>query len=137
MLSVNPFNPVNQVADAPARPPSHAGAALVGALALVLMLAAAISVDVVRAGYGVKSDEATYVAMTLSLAYDGDLSYERRDLERFWGIYEAGPEGIFLKRGGQIRVRLTGSPPFVQITRTADRRQDRLYFGKAMIYSIG
>ena len=50
-------------------------------------------------GYGIKGDEATYVAMALSAAYDGDLSYERRDLERFFGLYRAGPEGIFLKRG--------------------------------------
>ena len=68
------------------------GATLTGAILLAVVLAAAISVDVVRAGYKIKSDEATYVAMTLSLAYDRDLSYERRDLERFWGLYEAGPE---------------------------------------------
>src|SRR5439155_9639883 len=121
---------------APPNPRLSDGVVLAGAVLLVVALAAAVSVDVVRAGYKIKSDEATYVAMTLSLAYDGDLSYERRDLERFWGIYEAGPEGIFLKRGRQIRVRLTGSPPFVLITKSADRRPDRLYFGKAMIYSI-
>src|SRR5437867_10377215 len=90
---------------APSLPRSHDAATLAGVALLVLSLAAAISVDVVRAGYKIKSDEATYVAMTLSLAYDGDLRYERRDLERFWGIYEAGPEGIFLKRGHQLRVR--------------------------------
>src|SRR5207245_7502359 len=61
---------------------------------------------------------------------------ERGDLERFWGLYEAGPEGIFLKRGKQLRVRLTGSQPFVRITQTPDRRDDRLYFGKAMIYAV-
>ena len=27
--------------------------------------------------YGVKSDEATYVAMALSVAHDGDLTYEK------------------------------------------------------------
>ena len=86
------------------------GATLTGAILLAVVLAAAISVDVIRAGYKIKSDEATYVAMTLSLAYDGDLSYERRDLERFWGLYEAGPEGIFLKRGKQFHVRFRRSP---------------------------
>src|SRR6476659_690187 len=110
MLSVNP---VHDGTAAPAGTSSIGGAAVAGALLLVLMLAAAISVDVVRAGYGIKSDEATYVAMTLSLAYDGDLSYERRDLERFWGLYEAGPEGIFLKRGHQLHIRPATSPPFV------------------------
>ena len=127
---------VNHETVAPSHPRLSDGAALAGVVFLVVMLAAAISIDIVRAAYKVKSDEATYVAMTLSLAYDGDLSYERRDLERFWGIYETGPEGIFLKRGQQLRVRLTASPPFVHLTKTGDRRDDRLYFGKAMIYSI-
>jgi hypothetical protein len=43
--------------------------------------------------YDIKGDEAIYVAMTLSAAYDGDPMYQRRDLERFWGIYKQGPEG--------------------------------------------
>lgn len=127
---------VNHDAAAPPQPRMSDGAVVAGAVLLIVLLAAAISVDVVRTSYKIKSDEATYVAMTLSLAYDGDLSYERRDLERFWGIYEAGPEGIFLKRGQQLQVRSTASPPFVSLTKTADRRDDRLYFGKAMIYSI-
>ena len=109
---------------------------LVASILLVIALAAAMSVDVVRAGYGVKSDEATYVGMALSMAYDRDLTYERRDLERFWGLYKQGPEGIFLKRGKEIRLRLNASPPFLHMTRFPDRRTDRLYFGKAMIYSV-
>src|SRR5262249_2872992 len=136
MVSVNPLSdPVEAVETGP-RPQTGTGVALLGVVLLVVLVAAAVSVDVVRAGYNVKSDEATYVAMTLSLAYDGNLSYERRDLERFWGLYEAGPEGIFLKRGKQMHVRWTSTPPFISLTKTADRRDDRLYFGKAMIYSI-
>ena len=104
---------------------------------LIVALAAAISVDVVRAGYGIKGDEATYVAMTWSLARDGDFSYQRRDLERFWGIYKQGPEGIFLKRGKQFRVRLRGDPPFVRVLNdTQEPRTDRLFYAKAMIYSV-
>ncbi len=80
---------------------------------LVVALSAALSVDVVQAGYGIKSDEATYVTMALSLAYDHDAVYQRRDLERFWGLYHTGPEGIFLKTGP---------------------KSDRLYFGKSLIY---
>ena len=83
-----------------------AGRALIGVILLVVALAAAISVDVVRTAYDIKGDESTYVAMTLSLAYDGDLSYQRRDLERFWGLYKQGPEGVFLKRGKQFRMRV-------------------------------
>jgi hypothetical protein len=109
---------------------------LAASILLVIALAAAMSVDVVRAGYGIKSDEATYVGMALSMAYDRDLAYERRDLERFWGLYKQGPEGVFLKRGKELRLRLNASPPFLHMTRLPDRRTDRLYFGKAMIYSV-
>src|SRR5262249_12798122 len=70
------------------------------------------TIDIPRAAYGVKSDEATYVAATLSAAYDGNFSFDRRDLERFSGLYHSGPEGIFLKRG----------------------RANQLYFAKSLIY---
>lgn len=103
---------------------------------LCVALAAAISVDVTRAAYKVKSDEATYVAMTLSLAYDHDLTYERRDLERFWGLYQQGPEGIFLKRGKRLRIRGDLTPPFLHTTKLSDLRKDRLYYGKSMAYSL-
>jgi hypothetical protein len=111
-------------------------ALLVGAVLLVVALAAAVSVDVVRDGYGLKSDEATYVAMALSAAYDHDLVYERRDLERFSGLYRSGPSGIFLKRGKQVRIRLRGAPPFVELQKSPDRRTDRLYFAKSLIYPL-
>src|SRR5262249_418926 len=93
-------------------------AALVTAAFLVVgALAAAISVDVVKQGYGVKADEAVYVAATLSIAYDHDVVFQRRDLDRFTGLYRKGPDGIFLKRA-------PNSPP------------DRLYFAKALIYPL-
>ena len=119
------------------RPAGGSGAAIVAAVLFVVGLSAAISVDVVRAGYQIKGDEATYVGMALSMAYDRDLAYERRDLERFYGIYQQGPEGVFLKRGKQFRVRLRLTPPFLHIYNdTAEPRTDRLYFGKAMVYSV-
>ena len=117
-------------------PVSHSGPALVGAVLLVLFSAAALSVDVVQAGDRVKSDEATYVSMTLSLAFDHDLSYQSRDLERFWGLYSQGPEGIFLKRGKALRIRFERTPPFVRVTKRTDPQSDRLYYGKAMIYPV-
>src|SRR6185436_2562549 len=117
--------------------PSHRAAALTGTILLIVTLAAAISIDVPRAGYKLKGDEATYVAMALSMAYDRDLAYERRDLDRFWGIYQQGPEGIFLKHGKQFRVRVRATPPFLYIfNSTPDPREDRLYFGKGIIYSV-
>ena len=91
------------------------------AIGLLLLLGActALTVDVVRTTYGVKGDEATYVAMALSVAYDGDLVYESRDIARLHQVYEGGPQGIFLKRGAR-----------------GHERYDRLYFGKAYIYSV-
>jgi hypothetical protein len=103
-------------------PSRHLGAACLAVVLFVIGAAIARSVDVVRAGYGVKQDEATYVSMALSLAYDHDLVYERRDLERFEGLYHSGPEGIFLKKS---RPRTNPDP-----------RTDRLYFSKALVYPL-
>jgi hypothetical protein len=107
-----------------------------GAVLLVVALAAALSVDVVKTGFGVKGDEATYVSMALSLAYDHDLTYQRRDLDRFYGLYRSGPDGIFLKKGKQLRLRVNSEPPFVHEIKTQDKQGDRLYFAKAMLYPI-
>jgi hypothetical protein len=120
---------------APPATMSQVGAG-VAAVLLLIALAAAVSVDVVRTGFGIKGDEATYGAMALSLAYDRDLSYERQDLERFWRLYRSGPEGIFLKRGKQLRIRLRAAPPFVSELKSPDPRSNRLYFGKAFIYPL-
>lgn len=110
---------------------------LVGAAMLLLIGSyAALSVDVVRTGFGVKGDEGTYVAMALSAAYDGDLVYEARDVERFYETYDSGPEGIFLKRGSRARYRLDDAFPFVRRETRPDTRADRLYFGKAYIYPV-
>jgi hypothetical protein len=128
MLSIS-SGPDRAVSQAPA-------VALAGAILLIAALAAALTVDVVTNGYGVKSDESTYVAMTLSAAYDHDFSYQRRDLERFEGLYRAGPDGIFLKRGKVLHLRVNRIAPFVHLTKTPDTQNDRLYFGKALIYPL-
>src|SRR4030081_3102042 len=104
-----------------------------GAVLLVVALAAALSVDVVKTGFGIKGDEATYVSMALSLAYDHDLTYERRDLDRFYGLYRSGPDGIFLKKGKRLRFRVNAEPPFIHETKSADRQTDRLHFAKEML----
>src|SRR5262245_32815623 len=106
--------------------PSERGVAIIGAILLVVALAAAVSVDVVKNGYGVKSDEATYVSMALSAAYDRNLSYERRDLDRYYGLYRFGPDGIFLKRGKHLSARVDAAPPFVHVTKTTAVRNARL-----------
>ena len=110
-------------------------ARIVAAVLLVILLAAALSIDVVKTNPN-KSDEATYVLMALSVAYDHDLAYQRRDLERYVGIYRWGPDGVFLKRGKQLRLATGGGFPFVHLAKRDDPRADRLYFGKAFIYSV-
>lgn len=89
---------------------------LIVLLLFAFLAVAALFINPVRTTYGLKSDEATYVTMALSLAHDGDLTFQQRDLARFWPIYESGPEGIFLKRG--------------------EGPEDQLYFGKAFIYPL-
>ena len=107
-------------------------------------LAAALSVDVVQAGFGIKGDEATYVAMTLSLAYDGDLSLRTpRSRALLGAVPGRDPEGLFLKRGSDC-ASLRGSMPFLQITHRPDRpdrpsvfRQgDRLSGGRGAIVRL-
>jgi hypothetical protein len=74
--------------------------------------------------------------MALSLAYEGDLRFDRRDLQRFWSVYGHGPEGIFLKRGAPFRPRLRSAFPFLVFERAPARTMERLYFGKAFLYAL-
>ena len=110
-------------------------ARIVAAVLLLVLLAAALSLDVVKSNPN-KSDEATYVLMALSVAHDRDLAYQRRDLERYMGLYRFGPDGVFLKRGKTRHLHFGGALPFVHFEKSADGRADRLYFGKAFIYSV-
>ena len=90
---------------------------------LAIYGALALSVNLPKATYGFKSDEATYYMMGLSLARDGDLKYERKDLVRVWEEFSSGPQGVFLKRG----VRINGD---------ADPDPSRYYYGKSFIYPL-
>lgn len=45
------------------------------------------------------ADQAIYYSMTQSLAQDGDIEYEKRDLIRYYEVFPSGPLGIFLKKG--------------------------------------
>ena len=96
----------------------------------------ALSLDVPRTLLGIKGDEATYVAMALSLAHDGDLIYERRDEARFFSVYNGGPEGIYLKRGARSFYQVDGTFPFIHRGTYPDARDDRLYFAKAYMSSV-
>ncbi|MCX7972927.1 MAG: hypothetical protein N3B16_00295 [Candidatus Aminicenantes bacterium] len=50
------------------------------------------------------ADQAVYLAMTQSIALDGDLEYTTKDLARYYYSFEAGPQGIFLKKGKDGRI---------------------------------
>jgi hypothetical protein len=45
------------------------------------------------------ADEATYYMLTQSIAQDGDIEYTRKDLIRYYRSFDAGPLGLFLKKG--------------------------------------
>ena len=96
----------------------------------------ALSLDVPRTLLGIKGDEATYVAMALSLAHDGDLVYERQDEERFFSIFNGGPEGIYLKKGVRSSYDLNGTFPYLHREAYAEARDDRLFFAKAYMSSV-
>src|SRR5438105_3686566 len=93
---------------------------LLGAVVVFFgLLGLAARVDVPRLSGKIKGDEATYVAMALSLAKDHDLKYRSEDYQRFMKSYGSGPEGIFLKRR---------SGP--------DGSADTFEFGKAFAYAV-
>jgi len=96
---------------------------ILAAVFLCVYGAFALTVDVPRATYAFKSDEATYYMQGWSLVADGDLTYRREDLVRVWREFPAGPAGVFLKKG----FRIDGSP---------DPAQHRLFYGKSFIYPL-
>ncbi len=112
------------------------GELVLASLLLVLCLWAGLTVDPIAGYPPIKGDEATYVSMALSVAYDGDLTFERKDLDRFWAFYRVSPDGIFLKRGKMLRLEVLPSPPFVRFVWWADAPGDKLYYGKAFIHAV-
>ena len=97
----------------------------------------AFGVDFRNASMGLFSDESTYYLMGHSLAADGDLEYRRADIERGFREFQAGPGGIFLKRGTDVTsVGLTARPPFVVFYGQPDADSSRLFYGKAFVYPL-
>ncbi len=104
-------------------------------LVTVALGAAALAIDLSRrTGGRFWGDGATFYGMALSLAEDGDLRYEAKDVLRIRREYSFGPQGIFLKRasGG-----LTLDPPsgFPWVRRVTPD-EPRLYYAKAYIYAL-
>jgi len=108
-----------------------------GALGLVcaaLVVVAALT-DLPRVSEGeFWGDAATYHAMAWSLARDGDVRWEARDLERVRGEYPLGPQGLFLKRAsGGLTLDKEGGFPWLRRVRSDE---ERLYYAKAVAYPL-
>lgn len=78
------------------------------------------------------ADGATYHSMARSLAEDGDLEYEARDVFRVRREFPSGPQGIFLKRasGGWAFDPAGGFPWLKHVP----KERPRVYFAKAFLY---
>jgi len=112
---------------------SHrAAVATLGSLALFL-LGFSLSVNYPRAAGALWSDEATYLSMAHSLAFDYDLVYERGDLERVMREFAGGPSGIFLKRGREPSLGLSRRFPFLVCDGPS---KETLYHAKAYLYCL-
>ena len=80
------------------------------------------------------ADGATYHAMAWSLAEDGDLRYEARDIFRVRRELPSGPQGIFLKRAsGGLALDRAADFPWV---RRVGETEPRIYFAKAFLYPL-
>jgi hypothetical protein len=97
----------------------------------VLVAAMIAGVCVVRLP-GFWGDGATYYTMAWSLAEDGDLRYEARDVFRVRREVPSGPQGLFLKRAsGGLRWGGDGG-----LVSRVPADQPRIYFAKAMTYPL-
>jgi hypothetical protein len=79
-------------------------------------------------------DGATYYSMAWSLAQDGDLEYEARDLYRVRREFPSGPQGVFLKRASGALV-LDASAGFPWLRRLGETER-RIYFAKPFVYPV-
>jgi len=87
------------------------------ALAALLLALVGAALAPAERPVAIKGDEATYVAMALSIGYDQDLRYTAVDLHRFEQRFGTGPVGIFL-----LRTKPPSSPG--------------LAFGKPFVYPL-
>ena len=129
--------PVDESATVPSHRASGRDLGLIAALTVfTLGSILALSIDAPRTLRGIKGDEATYVAMAMSLAYDRDLVYANDDEERFFAVYQGGPQGIYLKKGVKSFFEIDTAFPFVHRGTYPEGRDDRFFFAKAFISSV-
>jgi hypothetical protein len=102
--------------------------AVLGGL-LFALLAGAATFD--RGAWpGLVGDEATYLMQAESLAFDLDLTYERRDYDRFVARHGRLPDGLILQKARDVAAPTFGKPalyalwlaPFVRLARPPERR---------------
>ncbi|MGD9345586.1 MAG: hypothetical protein PVH84_06965 [Candidatus Aminicenantes bacterium] len=87
----------------------------IGCLIFVFVLGLSLFINLpALQGNFLFADEAIYYSMTQSIADDLDLEYTKKDLIRYYQAFDAGPLGIFLKKG----------------------KDDRLFFAKSYIYPL-
>jgi hypothetical protein len=121
----------------PAAKPNVRPGLILAAVILALYGGLALAVDFPRAAIGIQGDEATYYMMAYSFALDHDVTYRREDLVRVWREFPAGPTGLFLKRGQDVKgLSLTWRPPFVTIRGDRDPDETRLFYAKSFIYPL-
>ena len=113
---------------------SRRGLAALAALLLLPIVGAALAPA--ERPFAIKGDEATYVAMALSIAYDGDLRFTATDLHRFEQMFGTEPLGIFLQQPRDVHVEVTAGWPPLRITRTPRSPREGLAFGKPFVYPI-
>jgi hypothetical protein len=126
---------VNTVTAGAMRAAGHSLGATASAGLAVILVAAALTMDVPKNAQGFKGDEATYYSLGHSLARDFDFAFERRDLVRVWEEFP-GPEGIFLKRGKVGRIQISGRFPFIGWVKQEDPVRTRLFYAKSYIYPL-
>jgi hypothetical protein len=76
----------------------------------VLLVGLAGSIYKLHFPPGPIADEPAYVMMTQSLWHDHDLSYDRRDLERAYRIWDQGPNGLILATPDGGKTQRYGKP---------------------------
>jgi hypothetical protein len=97
------------------------------------LVAAVFAVDLAeRSGGAFWSDGATYYTMSWSLAEDGDLRYQPRDLARVKREFPSGPQGIFMKRSSGGLALQRGFPWL----RRVGPDEPRIYFAKSFAYPL-
>ncbi len=103
----------------------------------IVLVAWALTVDFSKSIPGFFGDASTYYSLGHSLAEDFDFEFRREDLVRVWREFPSGPEGIFLKRGRDVRgVQFSSTPPFFEISSAPDPEAERLYYAKGFIYPL-